>query len=299
MLCLGLGLGTIACGDDDDSASNGGSAGKDGSGGSGGSAGKDGSSGKTGGSGGDTASGSSGSGGDTASGSGGDTASGSGGMLTPEEAAAGGCDMMGMSSGSEMCTGIDDYTECAMNECDLDECTKSGGDCADLLDCYQKADDPCSTDCEPSQKCMACLTANSQCTIDKCISKLQCGTREDGGACDMLEDCCKDMMDSVACTMANVIVVGGDEACQSIVDFACGGDGAGTAGMGGGAGDGAAGSTGGSDKTCDDLKACCDGLDDAMYKMICMDAYDAAQTDPHPDMVCGEVYPSLTAIGCK
>jgi hypothetical protein len=148
----------------------------------------------------------------------------------------------------------------------------------------------------PSEKCMTCLTSKSQCTIDKCISKLQCGTREDGGACDQLEDCCKDMADSVACTMVNVIVAGGDESCQSLVDFACG-DGAGTAGMGGGAGDGAAGSTGGSDKTCDDLKACCDGLDNDMNKMICMQAYDAAKDSG--DAFCGTVYPGLAAIGCK
>ena len=53
---------------------------------------------------------------------------------------------------------------------------------------------------------------------------------------------------------------------------------------------------GASDKTCDDLKACCDMLE-GMNMMVCTQAYDAIKSSG--DAACGQIYSSLGPLGCK
>lgn len=205
LLIANLGCGALACGDDDDAASAG----------SGGASGKSSTSGKGGASGG--------------SGTTGSTAGQSGGDLTADDALAGVCDMMGMTgsgaagAGASMCTGIDEYVACVQDQCGAADCIDDPA-CKAYVDCVQGADDPCTTSCAPSGDCINCYADVSTCAFDKCFDNIQCGERTDGGACDMLDDCCASLDDQMkmACDLvAGPTKAGGDMACQQLIDAFC------------------------------------------------------------------------------
>jgi hypothetical protein len=199
LLIATLGFAALACGDDDDSASDTGSSGKGGSS----SAGKGGSS--------------------ASAGSG----SNSTGSVTGDDALAGACDMMmGMTGNTamDMCTGFDEFTQCAQDSCKLDDCYETGA-CKTYADCVKKASDPCNSGCgtAPSD-CSSCVATAGNCAFNMCFSKIQCGTLTPGGPCDKLDTCC-DTLDAnmkSLCTMtASMIKVGGDMACGQLLSAFC------------------------------------------------------------------------------
>jgi hypothetical protein len=208
LLIATLGFAALACGDDDDSASDTGSSGKGGS-----------------------SSGSGGKGGSTSAGKGGSSASaGSGsnstGSLTADDALAGACQMMGMMNGgtdTSMCTGIEDYTKCAQEQCKLNDCLDSAS-CKTYVDCINDASDVCNNSCSPSSDCSSCFVNAGMCSFNMCISKIQCGTLTPGGPCDKLDDCCGTLdanMKSLCTMTASTVKLGGDMACMQLLSAFC------------------------------------------------------------------------------
>lgn len=207
LLIATLAFAALACGDDDDSASNTGSSGKGGSssGGKGGSA-------------------SAGKGGSSASAGSGANSTGS---LTGDDALAGACDMMMGMTGStamDMCTGIDEFTQCAQDNCKLDDCYEAGA-CKTYADCVKKASDPCKNDCgNPPSECSSCVSTAGMCAFNMCFSKIQCGTVTKGGPCDKLDTCCGSLdanMKSLCMTASGAVRVGGDMACMQVLTTFC------------------------------------------------------------------------------
>jgi hypothetical protein len=206
LLIATLGFAALACGDDDDSASDTGSSGKGGS-----------------------SSGSGGKGGSTSAGKGGSTSSaGSGanstGSLTGADALAGACDMGMGSTATDMCTGIDEFTKCAQDSCKLDDCYQTGS-CKTYADCVNKASDPCNSGCgNPPSDCSSCVATAGMCAVNMCFSKIQCGTLTPGGPCDKLDDCCATLdanMKSLCTMTASTVKVGGDMACSQLLSAFC------------------------------------------------------------------------------
>jgi hypothetical protein len=156
----------------------------------------------------------------------GEKASGGGeGGVTADQAAV--CRMMSemgaAGASATQCTGIEDYTKCADETCGSADCYD--GDCKDLLDCYQDADDPCSADCTPSSDCNACLSDVARCAAEECFQLVMCGETEAGGACDQLDDCCESRSDSakMACEVAAETSRsgGGDQLCETVLNNLC------------------------------------------------------------------------------
>lgn len=204
LLIATLAFAALACGDDDDSASNTGSSGKGGSssGGKGGSA-------------------SAGKGGSSASAGSGANSTGS---LTGADALAGACDMGMGNTAMSMCTGIDEFTKCAQDSCKLNDCFQTGA-CKTYADCVMKAKDPCNSGCgtAPSD-CSSCVATAGMCSVNMCFSKIQCGTLTPGGACDKLDDCCASLdanMKSLCMSTSMTIKVGGDTACMELISAFC------------------------------------------------------------------------------
>jgi hypothetical protein len=152
----------------------------------------------------------------------GDGGAGNGGSskVTPEDALAGKCDMMG--SGTNDCTGVEEYTACVEDMCKPQDCTATV--CKDYLDCVKGADDPCKpSGCTPSGDCQSCLMDVATCSLNKCFSLLKCkgstgGETKAGGACDQLDTCCKTQpmeVQSLCMTAASAArAAGGDKICE-------------------------------------------------------------------------------------
>jgi hypothetical protein len=131
--------------------------------------------------------------------------------------------MTGAGSADE-CTGLDEYMSCVLDTCGLQDCFDN--ECADLLSCYQDADDPCQATCTPSTECTDCQMAQSQCILNSCFDLIMCGTLEEGGACDQLTECCAEFADDdpmkFACDAAAMLAPsGGDQACMSALEGLC------------------------------------------------------------------------------
>jgi hypothetical protein len=141
--------------------------------------------------------------------------------LTPEQALAGGCDMTG-GEGTE-CTGIEEYTACANDQCGMDDCLS--GPCAAYLTCVTNADDACTAvdgECTPTSECNTCLQDAGLCTVNmKCTDLISCGEKVEGGPCDRVDACCLslDSFQKMACDLqASPVKTGGDETCQQLLD---------------------------------------------------------------------------------
>jgi hypothetical protein len=89
--------------------------------------------------------------------------------ITADQAITGACDMQ-----KELleCDGLDDVTDCVLNDCGLQPCLNAA--CKDYQTCIENADDPCMNDCERSAACETCVADIADCTIEMCIEKLRC-----------------------------------------------------------------------------------------------------------------------------
>lgn len=208
LLIATLGFAALACGDDDSAASDG-TSGKSGSSGSSGKSGSTATSGK----------------GGSSGGSAGSSSSNGTGKITADDALAGACVMMDMMGGTatSMCTGIDEYTQCAQDSCKLNDCL-SNTSCKEYVSCINSADDACNNSCALSMECSSCLLTAEMCAGSMCLSKIQCGTLTKGGACDKLDTCCGtlDANMKMTCTMASTTIrVGGDDACMQLLGAFC------------------------------------------------------------------------------
>jgi hypothetical protein len=94
---------------------------------------------------------------------------GASGKITPSEAIAGACEMKDDLS---KCMGLDDVTDCVLNDCGLQPCLD--GACKAYQTCIEGAADPCSNSCKRSAACETCVEDIAQCSIDMCIEKLVC-----------------------------------------------------------------------------------------------------------------------------
>jgi hypothetical protein len=190
LLALGLSVSTQGCGDDD--------SGDDGDG-----------------------SGNSGSG-NAGSGSGN---SGSGSTSDPDDAIAECMVEQMMGTSTTDCDGIEEYSACVEDMCDVQDCTNRG--CQTYFDCVQDAEDPCMpTGCAlPTGDCAACLADVGTCTLDNCFELIMCGETAAGGACDELDGCCAAQPDSMRmlCEQAasGARAAGGDNFCMMVMDAFC------------------------------------------------------------------------------
>jgi len=173
-----------------------------------------------------------------ASGGGGSGTSGGSSNMSPEDVAAGNCDMTG---GETECTGVEEYMACLNDTCGYDECYS--GPCAAYIDCLSNADDACVAaqdgTCSPSSECTNCFISDANCALN-CASNLQCEGANAGaggtaggaagvgglpeGTCADLDACCASLPADEAsnCTMvANSARMAGDFACAVYIDAFC------------------------------------------------------------------------------
>ncbi|MDD9939219.1 MAG: hypothetical protein OXT09_36870 [Myxococcales bacterium] len=228
LLVLGLATTSLGCGDDsgDDTASEEGGAGMAGDGdGDSASAGDGDGDGSSSGDGDDGSSGdgddaaSTGDGDDGETGDGDDSAS-SGDQSVEDQIAA--CDTMMQGMDMTECSGLDEYTACTMEMCEINTCFE--GVCADLIECAQDAADACDSGCTPTAECSECLTETGLCAFENCFDLLDCGGSEAGGACDQLDECCASLDDTtkgICEQAASAASAAGDAGCSPVLMSFC------------------------------------------------------------------------------
>jgi len=106
---------------------------------------------------------------------------------------------------------------CAITHCYQPACEEV---CASHVACLDTANEPCSTDCQPSDECTACV-GDFRCVMGFCESFIGCATITPGGPCTELEACClRQGPQTEACLVQarQLQVLGGDATCLGLLN---------------------------------------------------------------------------------
>jgi hypothetical protein len=152
----------------------------------------------------------------------GNAGSGSG-RLSALEAITGACDMMEAMDMTATCEGVDQYTQCTLEWCGLQECLDTA--CQDYVECVDAAADPCDNSCTQSSECSDCFANQEDCIGTNCLRLVMCGETMSGGACDLLDDCCQAQPDQMRTlcmqAAAGARAAGGDAVCMEAMSAFC------------------------------------------------------------------------------
>ena len=167
--------------------------------------------------------------------------------------------------------------------------TSTGNTADDIAMCMMMGSTG-TTDCEGIDEYTECVQEACADEYETCLGPNYKSGNFSGGMCESLADCTEMADDPCSCDAdaecINCFVDNLVSCSQTCPLPSCGGGG-GTAGTG---------SVPQSDKTCDDLEACCMSLDDQIG-MACLMQFDAIKSAGN--VACSAAYSAYAMLGCK